>query len=154
MKFEIILLALLVKFIHNTYTNKTASSVHRDLQTSFFTCGKCLDENYYYCQSITKGFYYINSKGECDEELGLENDGTYYCDNKFYSQSSAEYWSYFPCPFFTVKCGVDSPQLVMEDAHQEIVIQDLEEGDACIYEISYDETTMLNSNYKVWFSLL
>ena len=70
----------------------------------------------------------------------------YYCSDYFAKSSTYAFFTYLPCPFYVTKCGTDQ-KLNMTAASQDILSSALDQGDVCMYEITYPSA---NSNWKVW----
>lgn len=96
------------------------------------------------------GLYHINQSGTCFEEEDILPG--YTCHDKVRPIAADKYWRYFACDFDSRKCGSDTRVLTMKDKIQKVTINDLDAGEACVYEIRYDES-MENDDYHLWFNI-
>ncbi|CDW72148.1 UNKNOWN [Stylonychia lemnae] len=115
-----------------------------------YTCGQCIDNRLDYCQPKSKGIFFLDTKGVCEDSSilkALYPTSPYYCSDQFYTVSTYEFFAYFPCPFFTQKCGMNTNILNMTESEQNIETSLLEQGDVCVFEINYKE---VDNNLKIW----
>eukprot|EP00347_Sterkiella_histriomuscorum_P014475 403360734 len=132
-------------------SRKLASTTN---QQELYSCGQCLANSFDYCQPKSKGIFFYDTKGVCEDSAvikALYPSTPYYYSDQFYSQSKLEFFSYFPCPFFTQKCGASSSQLYMSEDEKSFETSLLEVGDICVFEINYGSA---DSNLKLWLTKL